>query len=192
MNSSYIAVLFPGVGYTTHKPLLYYSAKLMQSYDYKPCYLSYEHMPKYVGSDKELMRQAIESGYADTEKTLEGLNLSEYERVIFIGKSIGTIIAAKYAKEHNIDAVQIWYTPLIDAFTYADTADNDRIVVFIGDRDQWSDVGKVKKTADEKGIKLYSYLDCNHSLESDDVFNNMNILKDVMARTDEFVKGIEW
>ena len=192
MDSPYIAILFPGVGYTTHKPLLYYSAKLMQSYGYKPCYLSYESMPKYVGSDKELMREAVMAGYADIEKTLEGLNLSEYERVIFIGKSIGTIIAAKYAGEHNIDAVQIWYTPLIDTFAYADVADRERTVAFIGDKDQWSDVDRIKSIAKEKGIKLYSYPGCNHSLESDDVFNNMNILKDVMTCTDEFVKGIEW
>ena len=190
MDSPYIAILFPGVGYTTHKPLLYYSAKLMQSYGYKPCYLSYESMPKYVGSDKELMREAVMAGYADIEKTLEGLNLSEYERVIFIGKSIGTIIAAKYAGEHNIDAVQIWYTPLIDTFSY--TGDSNRTVAFIGDKDQWSDVDKIKRTAKEKGIKLYSYPGCNHSLEGTDVFNNMDVLKDVMRRTDEFVKGIEW
>lgn len=191
MNSKYIAVLFPGVGYTTHKPLLYYSAKLIQTYDYKPHYLSYENMPKYVGSDIELMKEAVKSGYEDIEKTLAALNLGEYERVVFIGKSIGTIIAAKYAEEHNIDAVQIWYTPLIDTFSYADTADKDRIIAFIGDKDQWSDADMIKRTAIEKGIKLYSYPDCNHSLESADVFNNMDILKDVMSRTDEFIKGLK-
>ncbi len=190
MDSPYIAVLFPGVGYNTHKPLLYYSAKLMQSYGYDLCYLNYENMPKRVGSDKELMRQAVEAGYESVENTLSGINFGGYERVVFIGKSIGTIIATRYASEHSIDAVQIWYTPLIETFSYADTVDSKKSVAFIGDKDQWSDVNMVKAAAKEKGIKLYSYPDCNHSLESANVFGNLNILNDVMHRTDEFVKGM--
>ncbi len=192
MNSPYIAVLFPGVGYNTHKPLLYYSAKLMQSYGYELCYLNYENMPKRVRSDKELMRQAVEAGYEDIKKSLADLDPGKYKRIVFIGKSIGTIIAAKYAKEHDIDAVHIWYTPLIDTFSYADATDSEKTVAFIGDKDQWSDVSRVKAAAMEKCIKLFSYPDCNHSLESADVFCNLDILNDVMHRTDEFVKGIEW
>ena len=37
------------------------------------------------------------------------------------------------------------------------------------------------------GITIYSYPDCNHSLECDDVDKNLVNLRDVMQKTEGFI-----
>lgn len=41
-----LAVLFPGIGYTCDKPLLYYGAKLAKSYGYEVKRVEYGNFPK--------------------------------------------------------------------------------------------------------------------------------------------------
>ena len=103
--------------------------------------------------------------------------------VLFIGKSIGTVALAKYAADHQIKAGQIWYTPVEATFMFV----SRKTLAFIGDADTWSDVNEVKRLAGEKGIPLYSYAGCDHSLEGDSVTDNIGILRDVMRISEEFI-----
>lgn len=63
----------------------------------------------------------------------------------------------------------------------------DDTVAFIGEADPWSDVNAVKKKAEDLGIRLYTYPDCNHSLECDDVDRNLKNLREVMRITKEYI-----
>ena len=90
---------------------------------------------------------------------------------------------AKYASEHVPESRQIWYTPVEATFSFG----AKDVIAFIGDEDPWSDVAKVKKMAEEQGITLFSYPDCNHSLETDDVDTNLVNLRDVMVKTARFI-----
>ena len=110
------------------------------------------------------------------------MDFSDYDEVLFIGKSIGTVIAAKYVTEHSVDARQIWYTPVEATFLYG----GGETIAFIGDADNWSDVKEVKRLAAERGIPLHSYPGCDHSLEGNDIPDNIAVIRDVMRITDEF------
>ncbi len=181
--SNNIAVVFPGIGYHKDKPLLYYSSKLAASHGYDIINIEYHDMPKKIRGNEEMMRKAAQTAFSQTEEQLKGAGLDGAGTILFIGKSIGTIALAKYAQDHNILAKQIWYTPLIETFSFA----GSNVLAFIGDADPWSDVDKIKETATKKGIPLYSYENCNHSLESGNALIDIKNLQDVMSRTDLFI-----
>lgn len=184
MDTKKIAVIFPGMGYHKDKPLLYYSGKILKGLGYEIINVEYRDLPRTDSDDLAKRREAGEVAYAQAEELLDNIVFEGYDRVVFVGKSIGTIIAARFAAEHGVQALQLWYTPL--EATYSFKAEN--AVAFIGDKDPWSDVEKLKKTSYEHGIEIYSYAEANHSLETEDVLNSVDIIKDVMTKTTEFLR----
>lgn len=179
------AVIFPGIGYHNDKPLLYYAAKLAKQYGFTPVPVTYHDMPQKIRGNAEMMRTAAEIAFQQTEAQLQQIDWSACERILLIGKSIGTIACAKYAADHHLPAAQIWYTPLEATFSFSQT---DSCIAFLGDADPWSDVPSVKDAAARKQIPLHVYPACNHSLESDDVMQNLAVLRDVMEKTEQFIR----
>ena len=177
-----LAVILPGIGYHKDKPLLYYGTKLVTQLGYEVKHISYENMPEKIQGDESMMRRAAETAYEHTKEQLATVGFSDYEEVLFIGKSIGTIAQAKYVEEHKIKAKQIWYTPLEATFSF----DSKNVLAFIGQSDPWSDLSVMKEKVSKMEVTLYQYPGCNHSLESEDVEQNIFVLQDVMARTKAF------
>ncbi len=180
-----LAVILPGIGYHKDKPLLYYSSKLAQKLGYDVISIEYHDMPQKIKGDAAMMKKAAEIAFSQMEEQLKRVDFSEYDEVVFIGKSIGSVVEASYVAKHGIKARQIWYTPVEATFQFA----TSNVLAFIGDADPWSDVDKIKDMAKIAGISLYSYEDCNHSLESEDVLRNIEILQEVMKLTDTYLRG---
>ena len=178
-----LAIIFPGMGYHKDKPLLYYSCKIAKTYGYELIGIEYHDMPQKIQGDMALMKEAALRAYACAEEQLSVSDLSLYNDILLIGKSIGTVVAAKYNLEHKLGAKQLWYTPVEATFNYA--ADN--IEAFIGDNDPWSDISKVKELADISRIPLFVYPGCNHSLESGNAISDLNTILDVMEKTEQFI-----
>ena len=183
MEIKKLAIILPGIGYHKDKPLLYYAAKLVHSKGYDVVNVEYHDMPGKIRGNEAMMRKAAELAYAQTVEQLSQVAFADFSDILFIGKSIGTVALAKYVSDHEINAKQIWYTPVEATFSFGAR----EVMAFIGDADPWSDVDKVKATAKDQGIPLYSYPDCNHSLECDDVARNIEIIREVMEKTAEYI-----
>ena len=101
---SKIAVIFPGIGYHTDKPLLYYSGKLAAAAGYEIIKISY---PKYDVNLKQATKGQlatfVKMCLEATTETLKDAGLGDAEDVLFISKSIGTVVAAAYAKGIGAD-----------------------------------------------------------------------------------------
>ena len=179
-----LAVLLPGIGYHKDKPLLYFARKLVQSKGYETIDVEYHDLPQKIKGDKAMMKKAAEIAISQTCEQLENVDFASYEKVLFIGKSIGTVVVAKYVSDHNIEAKQVWYTPVEATFTFG----TEDAVAFIGDDDPWSDLSKVKAAADDARINLTIYPGCNHSLESADVEKNLEFLQDVIHKTAVYIE----
>ena len=54
-----IAVLFPGIGYTCDKPLLYYTGKLAVARGYKLVKVEYGNFPSGIKENKEKIEEAF-------------------------------------------------------------------------------------------------------------------------------------
>lgn len=189
---SRLAVIFPGIGYHKDKPLLYFGAKIAGSRGYEIKYIEYHDMPGKIRGDADMMRKAVEIGYAQAEELLADVEFDAYDEILLIGKSIGTVIAARVANEHNQKCRQIWYTPVEATFLFdknetGELKERTDIISFIGDNDSWSKLENVKKLAAEHKIVLHLYAECNHSLECKETVKDIAILKDVMKKTEHFL-----
>ena len=180
-----IAVFFPGIGYHCDKPLLYYSRKLAVSGGYSECVnISYSYDGGDIRGNEVRMNEAFACLLLQAERQLESVNWTEYDRILFISKSIGTVVATRYAARHIVNAGQVLYTPLKEAFECA----TENAIVFIGDADAWSDCSLIVRTSRDKGIPVYVYEGCNHSLECSDAMRNIEIVKNVMELTNDYIK----
>ena len=92
-----LAVLFPGIGYTVTKPLLYYAGRLAASAGYRVVPVAYGDLPGNAKGDPEKMRLCLVTAYERAEEALRGVDWHECNTVLFIVKSIGTIVAARSA-----------------------------------------------------------------------------------------------
>ncbi len=178
-----LAIIIPGIGYTKDRPILYYSSKMLKESGYDILDVLFSGMPENIMRDDSLKIRAVELAYDQITEQLKNVNFSDYEDVVFVGKSLGTIAAAKYVSENGVAAKQIWYTPLEKTFSY----DSKNVLAFIGDADPWSDINAIRSLALEKGITLEVYEACNHSLESGDILKDIVALQDSLRKMWDFI-----
>ena len=63
--------------------------------------------------------------------------------------------------------------------------EHENAVAFIGTSDPWSVISEVQKLSEEQQVPIYTYENANHSLETKDTLENLEILQDVMIKTKE-------
>ena len=183
---SKLAIYFPGIGYHCDKPLLYYSRSLARELGYKEYRnISYTYEGQNIRGDQAKMREAYEALFQQAEAELEDIDWAAYDEILFVSKSIGTIIAASYAKKYGMVGVKhVLYTPLAETFQFVP----EKGIAFIGTADPWSNTEEIIRMARKNRLPLHVYDDCNHSLECGDAERNLEILKDVMEKTREFLR----
>lgn len=187
-STNKLAIFFPGIGYHCDKPLLYYSRKLADEAGYKSILtldysLAGSNITGNIRGDKEKMQQAFSYLYAQAAKQLSSVNWSDYDEIIFISKSIGTVIASAFAQHEKISCRQILYTPLCETYDFRP----QNAIAFLGTSDPWSNIEKVTDISGEQKIPLFLYPDANHSLETKDTLYNIETLQDVMEETKRFL-----
>lgn len=181
---SKIAVYFPGIGYHCDKPLLYYSRKIACELGYEDYRnVNYTYKAENLRGNDEKMLEAYKALFSQAETALADIDWSACDDVLFVSKSIGTIIAASYAKKQELtDAKQVLYTPLAQTFSFAPV----KAAAFIGTADPWSNTDDIIRLAEVNHIPLTVYEGCNHSLECGNSLKNIEILMDVMQKTRAF------
>lgn len=192
---SKIAVLFPGIGYTCDKPLLYYSAKLAAEKGYEVVRVPYGNFPPNVKGDAAKMYQCFVSAREQSEDILKDVAWSDYDEIVFFSKSVGTVVALSYASEHGIDVRQVLYTPLKETFKFpveagaaaANDVGKSSAIAFHGTGDPWAVTEEIVRICEEKGVPLYLTKDANHSLECGKAMKDIKTIKKVMRTVKKFL-----
>ena len=181
MSKKNLAVSFPGFGYNGDKPLLYYSKKLASEKGYEILDIKYDLLTPYkeMENDKDRDEKVFKIAVGEAMKSLSEVNISEYEKVLFIGKSLGTVVAGYCAKEMGIDARHIVFTPVPDTF---DRLKEGCGIVFHGTEDPLCDNNVARDKCKELGLELIEVKGANHSLEIHDVKEDLRRLVEVMER----------
>ena len=98
-----MAVIFPGVGYTKDRPLLYYAGKIAANEGYELRFMDFSGIEwsKEKLKDPDFLKKTLEKCLKITEKTLEDTKDLSAGEVVFISKSIGTVVATAYEKTDN-------------------------------------------------------------------------------------------
>ena len=162
---SKIACLFPGIGYTCDKPLLYYSWKLLKGLDWEVVPVPYTGFPSGVKGNAEKMQQSAHMALEQAEEMLQEIEWSEYSDILLIGKSVGTVVCAAYAQRHRLKCRQILFTPVEATFQFA----SKQSIVFHGTADPWANTKAIEDCCHRMDIPLYETENANHSLETGDV-----------------------
>ena len=186
-----LAVLFPGLGYTVYRPLLYYAGKLAGMNGYQVTPVTYPDFPRDVKGDAVRMQACFVSAYDRAEETLRDIPWHGCEDILFIGKSIGTTVAARYAKEHGIPARLVLLTPLEDTFRFTEGAADKKntAIAFHGTADPWAATDAIVRACRERNIPLYLTEGANHSLETGDVNADLAALVQTMKTIEAFLAG---
>ena len=180
-----LAVFFPGIGYHCDKPLLYYARKLAQECGYEESIsLSYSYDGGNIRGDEQKMQQAFEALYAQAEQQLDGMDFRKYSEILFVSKSVGTIIASNYAWKYKIPCRQVLYTPLKQTYAFS----HENAIAFIGTKDPWSNTEEVVRLSEQQKVPIHVYEEANHSIETPDTMKNLELLADVMEKTKRFIQ----
>ena len=180
-----IAVFFPGIGYTVDKPLMHYSRRIAADLGYEIRLLPYTGFPGKVLGDRDKMVRSYEIALEQSRQMLADVDFSAYESVLFIAKSVGTIVAAQIASETGVPVSLVQYTPLEDTFRFP----FESAIVFTGGADPW--VGKenspIPALCEERNIPCFIIPGTNHSLESGDILADIENMQMIMKKTRDFM-----
>lgn len=102
-----------GIGYHCDKPLLYYSRNIAFELGYENYKnVNYTYKAGNIRGNDEKMKEAYETLFLQAESELADIFWPKYNDMLFISKSIGTIIAASYAQKYEIKMQGIFYIRL--------------------------------------------------------------------------------
>ena len=184
-NAKKIALILPGIGYTCDRPLLYYGGKLAQNLGFEVMRVPYGGFPDKVKGDADRMRLCVDIALRQAEEMLKDIDWKQYGQILFIAKSVGTVVATAFAHAHGIACRQILFTP-VEA-TFAVPAKN--AIAFHGTADPWAETEPLSRLCREAGVPLYLTENANHSLETGDVLLDIRSLQTVMTQAEAFMRG---
>lgn len=182
-----LAVVFPGIGYHTDKPLLYYAKKLAKSYGYHVAEVPYKDFPENVRGSSSKMEEAFFGALAQAEAMLQDVDFSRYDTILFVSKSVGTVVAGAFAKAHHLKPYNIFFTPVEQTFSFVQGSG----IVFHGTKDPWVETDIVKEACRQRNLPLYLTKEANHSLETGEVLADLNHLSIIMEQSREYFEKIE-
>lgn len=179
-----LAVIFPGIGYRTDKPLLYYARLLAREHGYAIREVHYRGFPDEVNKRNAKGRKAlVELAMEQTRQLLRDIPAFESGELLFISKSIGTAVACAYGASCERKVRHVLYTPLEET-PYAGVRD---AIAFHGTADKYARTEVIEKALKDSGIPLHIFKGANHSLETDDALRDIGILSKVMRLTEAFL-----
>ena len=180
-----IAVFFPGIGYHCDKPLLYFSREIATEAGCREIVnVSYSFYADDIRGNPQKMRAAGLALFAQAEDALKEIRWDAYDDILFVSKSVGTAIAAAYARRHGVACRNVLYTPV--ALTFDENPRNG--IAFTGTNDPWAETSVVSAGCEKAGLPLTVIEGANHSLEVGDAVRNLDILKAVMEETRRFIR----
>ena len=184
MSKKNLAVIFPGFGYNGDKPLLYYSKKLAGEKGYEILDIKYDLLTPYkeMENDKDRDEKVFKIAVTEAMKGLSEVNFSDYETVLFVGKSLGTVVAGYCAEEMGVDARHIVFTPVPETFEHLKKGCG---IVFHGTDDPLCGNDVARDKCKELELELIEVEGANHSLEIRDVEVDLRRMEEVMRRVKE-------
>lgn len=152
-------------------PLLYFGAKHYVDRDYEKVYI--QHPASGNG---------LEEVYENAKAILRSYDFSEYEDIVFVGKSMGTVVACKLKAELQIDARLVLFTPLNDTLPYINS-DNRVVLAAMGDNDRFLDWEVLREHCEKENVPYYIEPGVGHSMEvKEDLARNLQIISNVISQ----------
>jgi predicted alpha/beta-hydrolase family hydrolase len=186
-----LALILPGLRYSCDMPLLFYPARLMTQRGAAVLQVlsDYTQAAYQSASKAEQARWLAEDAQAALKA---GLAAGDFQEVILIGKSIGSLALASLVAG-GVEAPSIWLTPLLrQPFLIEAARQQKGPALFIGSSsDPTFDLEQLQRIqATGKGESLV-IAGADHSLEiPGDVFASLEILRQILERIQAFLEDL--
>ena len=183
-QSNNLIVIFPGGDNSTDVPTLHYARKAALLNGCDVLSLKYGVPPSKLDfKDKDIYMTLIEECFT----AINRVNFRDYEKIIFISKSIGNLIAIDVDNKYfNSEVTHIFYTPveaLIDKIQY------QNCIVFTGDKDKFIKKESISLLKKRTNTEVYQFPNAVHSLEvNDDITESFRILESVTKILSEYLE----
>ena len=159
-----IVLSFPG-SRGSEIPLLYFAAKHYEDLGYEKVFVNNPIIQD--ASYEVLLNTLIENA----KTIIESLNLSEYDNVVFIAKSIGTVVACKIKEIYNLNTLKYI------------KSDNNILLVSLGTKDRIIEWNIVKSLCEAENINCYIEENVGHRMEvMNDLQRNLEIIYNIISK----------
>ncbi|MFP7477550.1 alpha/beta family hydrolase [Terribacillus saccharophilus] len=192
-NSRTICFMFSGSGYNYDKPLFYYATMTMLQNKIDIVHMHYAYEKDLLSKPlEEITRTMIDDINPVISDVLKN---NQYDEVIFLGKSLGTIpiVNDLMKREGFFTATVILLTPLLNFDSILDSIVNSRHrgLLVIGDKDHFYNPDQVDHLGISK-LQIELVQNANHSLDIGqyETTNSILALSKVMGKIQETIDGI--
>lgn len=172
-----LVISFPG-GRGDEIPLLYFGAKMFEDKGYEKIFVKHP-----ADGNRE-----FDTLCENARKTLEQIDWTNCEDVVFVAKSIGTEVACILREELGVNATMILFTPLPETLPYM-KADSGIALVAAGTKDRYLDSNVLQEHCRKERISCYIEPNVGHRMEvMNDLSRNLEIVGNVIEKVVEFIE----
>ena len=176
-----LAVCFPGTGFTCKEALFVRLAEQYVKRGYELIRLDFSHIPF---REIESLEEAIAVAQRAVKRQLAAVSFADYDDVVFISKSLGTILAAHAERDYGIHPRHLYLTPLHRTLSLI-RPDSRVISMVLGTQDRFLSGKQLSRFCDEKGFKYCLVEGVNHSLKDDtDAERTARIIEQIASLCD--------
>ncbi|KMN43217.1 alpha/beta family hydrolase [Bacillus sp. LK2] len=184
-----VCFMFSGSGYNYDKPLFYYTTMVMLQNKIDVVHIHYSY-------DEQLMKKTMEEitkiMMDDINPVMnEVLKNGQYNKSMFLGKSLGTIPIANdlMKREGFLQSKMILLTPLLTYHSIFESIlhSHHEGLLVIGDKDHQYNANQIEQL-DQSNLKIEVVKNANHSLNVGE-FETENSIS-ALSRVIEKLKGI--
>lgn len=143
----------------------------------------------YQANRTDLHSDMVEALIDESAQAIQQQIIGRYNQAILIGKSLGTIVLTKVLERVSLPVTrQIFLTPLERVIPDILAARNALVVA--GDADSALGPTAVAQIKQLSNVKLTLFPRANHALETEDLFESLDILKQTAKLCYDFCKEV--
>lgn len=178
-ENSKLVVLFPGKNYPCDKPILHYAGASALQSGFDLLVLEYGYQAARTDLDVNELQRVIEESHESVQRII-----SKYNQVVFISKSIGTIVAGEVHGKLEIPIKHVFLTPIKDTIHYINKFNG---LVVYGTKDEVFNKELANQINIDKDRKVIEIPNANHGLETNNVEESIEILSKLVRIYMEFL-----
>ncbi|MCV4232519.1 alpha/beta hydrolase [Virgibacillus sp. LDC1] len=179
-ENSKLVVLFPGKNYPCDKPSLHFAGTSALQSGFDLMVLEYGYQAARTNLDINDLQRVIEESHESVQRII-----GKYNQVVFISKSLGTIVAGEVHGKLKIPIKHLFLTPIKDTIHYINKFNG---LVVYGTKDEVFHRELADQINIDKVREIIEIPNANHSLETNNVEESIEILSKLVRIYLDFLK----
>lgn len=174
-----LVVLFPGMHYSCELPILYYARATATQCGFDLLALEYGYQAARSNLEFNELPRVVD----ECEETLK-LVLNQYEQIVFISKSLGTLVAGEVHSRLKKYIKHVYLTPIFKSIPYINATEG---IIIYGSNDSVFDENVASQITVTKNRTIIKIADADHSLETKNVEHDILTLGKLVKLYKDFL-----